>query len=115
MDLKELLAKECISCSNEVTRLSEIQARSYLNLLSDWRLQDFRLEKDVKTKNFEQALLLANALGKIAAEQNHHPDLYISWGLLKISIFTHAINGLSENDFILAAKLDRLLAQEPKL
>jgi len=109
MDLPELLAKECISCSNKIAHLNKTQVRSYLNLLSNWRLQEDKLEREIKTKNFKQSLLLANEIGLIAEQQNHHPDLYISWGILRISVFTHAINGLSENDFILAAKIDKLL------
>ncbi len=112
MDLPTLLAKECTSCTQKTPPLSGEQARSYLSLLSKWQVNNHKLEREIKTKDFEQALLLANDIGKIAQAQNHHPDLNISWGKLTITVFTHAINGLSENDFILAAKLDNLFKQK---
>lgn len=109
MELPQLLIKECIPCTTKTPIINQAQAQSYLMLLTNWSLKNGKLERKLKTKNFEQALSLANMIGQIANQQNHHPDLYISWGQLVITIYTHAINGLSENDFILAAKLDRLI------
>lgn len=109
MDLPQLLTKECIPCTAKTPIINKVQAQSYLMLLTNWSLKNGKLERKLNTKNFDQALGLANKIGQIANQQNHHPDLYISWGKLLITIYTHAINGLSENDFILAAKLDHLI------
>jgi 4a-hydroxytetrahydrobiopterin dehydratase len=112
MDLSSLLTKECVSCTNKTPKLTESQIQQYLRLCPQWHLIRGKLEREIKTKNFEEALSLANQIGKIAQEQNHHPDLFVSWGLIKISIFTHANKSLSENDLILAAKIDAHLLRE---
>lgn len=79
--------------------------------LSGWTFeeQDKHLRKQVKTKNFLESLALANKIGEVAEEQGHHPDLLVRWGELNIELWTHKIDGLSEADFILAAKIDRLI------
>ena len=110
MDLSELGSKKCTPCNKNTPPLQKTQLQYYLNLLPSWAMQDNKLEREIRTKSFSQSLALANIIAGIAEEENHHPDLFISWGFLKITIFTHAINGLSENDFILAAKLDRALS-----
>ncbi len=67
-----------------------------------------RLEREFTFKNFRRAMALANAIAVLAEEQGHHPDLHVGWGRLAVTLFTHAVGGLHENDFILAAKIDRL-------
>jgi len=76
----------------------------------DWKLSgDVRkISKEWKFKNFADALVFANKVGAIAEEENHHPDLTVKWGSVTAELSTHAIGGLSENDFILAAKIDKL-------
>ena len=71
------------------------------------------LEKDYKFKNFRQALDFTNRVGELAEEQNHHPDLYLAWGQVKITLWTHKIDGLTESDFVLAAKADQRLDAKP--
>ncbi|MGA8018147.1 MAG: 4a-hydroxytetrahydrobiopterin dehydratase [Desulfobacterales bacterium] len=63
--------------------------------------------REYKFKNFRQALDFTNRVGELAEEQGHHPDIYLSWGRVKLKIWTHKINGLTESDFIFAAKVDR--------
>ncbi len=76
----------------------------------EWSVVDgHHLEREVKLRNFRQAMALANRIAEIAESQGHHPDLLVSWGRLKITLFTHAIHGLHENDFIMAARIDALL------
>ena len=70
--------------------------------------KSFYLIKDFKFKNFEESQNFVNKVGKIAEQENHHPDISFGWGYCKIKIFTHAIKGLAESDFILAAKIDKL-------
>jgi 4a-hydroxytetrahydrobiopterin dehydratase len=69
---------------------------------------NFLLEKHFKFKNFEESQKFVNKVGKISEEEGHHPDISFGWGYAKINITTHAIEGLSENDFILAAKIDQV-------
>ena len=69
-------------------------------------INEHHLEKEYRFKNFKKALEFTNIVGKIAEEEGHHPDLYLSWGKLKIQLFTRKIEGLSESDFILAAKIE---------
>ncbi len=79
----------------------------------NWKLVDgHHLLREVRRRNFRDALALANAIGEIAEAQMHHPDLLVSWGRLTVTLFTHAIDGLHENDFIMAARIDELLAAE---
>jgi len=70
------------------------------------------LQREIRRKDFRESLKLANSIGEIAESQRHHPDLLVSWGRLVVTLFTHAINRLHENDFILAARMDELLAAE---
>lgn len=78
-------------------------------LQPDWKVvDDHHLERSFKFKNFKEALEFTNAVAKIAEQEQHHPDIYLAWGKVKITLWTHKINGLSENDFILAAKIDKL-------
>ena len=79
----------------------------------EWAIVDGRrLEREIVLKDFREALALANRIGEIAEGQNHHPDLLVSWGKLHITQYTHAVDGLHENDFILAARIDALLRPE---
>ncbi|MGA9476556.1 MAG: 4a-hydroxytetrahydrobiopterin dehydratase, partial [Desulfobacterales bacterium] len=73
-----------------------------------WMIVDeHHLEREYKFKNFRQALDFTNRVGELAEEQGHHPDIHLSWGRVKLKIWTHKINGLTERDFIFAAKVDR--------
>ena len=71
-------------------------------------IEDHHLEKTYKFKNFVEALAFTNKVGELAEASQHHPDIYLAWGQVKITLWTHKIGGLSENDFILAAKMDVL-------
>jgi len=67
------------------------------------------LEKEYKLEDFKEALDFTNRIGKLAESQDHHPDIYLTWGKVKVTIWTHKIDGLTESDFIFAAKTDQLL------
>jgi 4a-hydroxytetrahydrobiopterin dehydratase len=76
-----------------------------------WQVMGERqLEKEYRFKDFREALGFTNKVGELAEAQGHHPDIYLAWGKVKLSIWTHKINGLTESDFVLAAKADRLLS-----
>ncbi len=109
MKITDLSAKHCSPCTSPPPRLSEREIGDYINLLPSWQLKEGKLERRIKVKDFKDALSLANRIGDIAERENHHPDLLVAWGLLSISIYTHAVQALTENDFILAAKIDGLI------
>lgn len=109
MEQISLSARKCKPCSSNQAPVSQEEIKHYLSQLSNWQLNNGKIEREIKVKDFRAALDLANRIGEIAEREDHHPDLTVSWGLLKISIFTHAIKGLSENDFILAAKINECL------
>lgn len=108
----ELANKSCIPCSGGVPTLSESESRDLLGRLgSPWRLNgEGHLEAAYLFDDFAGALGFANTLGTIAELEGHHPDLHVAWGRCGVEIWTHAIDGLSESDFILAAKAQRAFA-----
>ncbi len=77
-----------------------------------WKLQQNAIEREIKFADFQQALDFVNRVAAIAEEEDHHPDIFISYSLVRLTLFTHKAGGLTKNDFILAAKIDRLLAAQ---
>ena len=110
--MSALAEKECVACKDGVAPLKgEALAKLARELDGQWRVVDERqLEKEYKFENFRDALRFTNQVGELAEAQNHHPDIYLAWGKVKLMISTHKVNGLTESDFILAAKADRLRA-----
>lgn len=109
MEHCNLADKSCTPCKGEQQPFSLTEATEHLATLSEnWGLnaEGTRLTRYFKFKNFARALSFTNALGKLAEEEGHHPDFELGWGYVVVHIQTHSINGLSENDFILAAKTD---------
>jgi len=107
---EQLCSKRCAACEGGVQRLSEAQAREQLGALADWRLIDGnrRLRKDWKAKNFRVGMEFINRIAELAEQEGHHPDLHLEdYRHVWIALSTHAIGGLSDNDFILAAKIDQ--------
>jgi 4a-hydroxytetrahydrobiopterin dehydratase len=107
-DLKE---KKCVPCEGGVTPLDKQAAQKLLLQLKQWQLNESNTEisKEYKFKNFYQTISFINAIAWIANNQNHHPDIEAGYNYCKVRYSTHAIHGLSENDFICAAKIDALL------
>ena len=105
----KLAEKECVSCHGGVPPLPVDESKALLAQLNDWELVDnHHLQKSYRFPNFAQALDFVDRVGAIAEEQNHHPDIFLAWGKVKIQIWTHKIDGLTESDFIFAAKVDAL-------
>jgi len=108
-----LAAKNCVPCDAGVARLTNAEIVPLLAQLEGWAVEDgtadvgHHLEKLYAFPDFVQALAFVNRVGAVAEEQGHHPDLCLSWGEVRLVILTHAIDGLTENDFILAARCDR--------
>ena len=109
--MSELAKKRCVPCEGGVDAYTpDIAADMMKELSGDWMLVDdaHLLVKECRFKDFKEAMLFANKVAEIAEEENHHPELNIAWGSVSIELATHAIGGLSENDFILAAKIDQI-------
>ncbi|OIP60720.1 MAG: 4a-hydroxytetrahydrobiopterin dehydratase [Nitrospirae bacterium CG_4_9_14_3_um_filter_53_35] len=106
----DLASKECVPCKGGVPPLKGQELKSLWDTLGNhWQVIDERyLEKEYKFKNFREALDFTNKVGELAEAQGHHPDITLSWGKVKLMVWTHKINGLTESDFIFAAKSDRL-------
>jgi len=112
--MAHLADRQCVPCKGGVPPLTAEQIAPLLAQLEGWRVIDnHHLEKRYKLKNFAQALDLVNRIGAIAEEQNHHPDMVLAWGRVDVTIWTHKINGLTESDFVFAAKCDRAFAALP--
>jgi 4a-hydroxytetrahydrobiopterin dehydratase len=104
----ELAEKECTPCEKERPALKGDAIRRLSRKLGKgWKVVDeHHLEKEYAFEDFREALDFTNQVGEIAEKENHHPDIYLAWGKVRLNIWTHNIDGLSENDFILAAKAD---------
>lgn len=102
-----LADRQCVPCKGGVPPLSGDETAPLLAQLEGWNVVDgHHLEKQYKLKNFVEALELVNRIGAIAEQQNHHPDIFLAWGRVRVTIWTHKINGLTESDFVFAAKCD---------
>jgi len=108
--MEPLAQKKCVPCeSGGLPLKGDILVTLYDQLESGWNIIDeHHLKKVYHFKDFRQALMFTNEVGEIAEIEGHHPDLYLAWGVVKVMIWTHKINGLTESDFILAAKCDRI-------
>jgi 4a-hydroxytetrahydrobiopterin dehydratase len=105
----ELATKTCVPCRGEIPPLKGKELATLGNQLDGWNvIEEHHITKAFKFPNFREALKFANRVGELAEEQGHHPDISLAWGKVEITIWTHKINGLTESDFILAAKIDRL-------
>ena len=113
LKMDDLSKKKCVACDGKIPPFNTSEIHKYLKKVDGWDVksnddQSFYLIKNFKFKNFEQSQKFVNKVGNIAEEENHHPDLSFGWGYCKIKIFTHAIKGLAESDFVLAAKIDKI-------
>ena len=108
--MSALAEKECVPCKGGVEPLKGNDLRTLgAQLNPGWQIvREHHLEREFKFKDFREALNFTDKVGELAEEQGHHPDIYLSWGKVKVTIWTHKIDGLTESDFVLAAKIDRL-------
>jgi 4a-hydroxytetrahydrobiopterin dehydratase len=107
----ELVGKKCLACEGDVKSLSKEQVVGYLSAMQAWNLTEDskRIRREWRVKDFTAALDFFNRIGTVAEDEGHHPDLHlVGYRNVTVEIWTHSIGGLSENDFILAAKIDRL-------
>ena len=111
--MTDLDQKKCVPCEGGVPALDLSDIHKYQKKIEGWDVVKndkniYFLEKRFKFKNFLESQKFVNEVGKVSEEEGHHPDIFFGWGYAKINITTHAIEGLSENDFILAAKIDNI-------
>jgi 4a-hydroxytetrahydrobiopterin dehydratase len=107
--VSELAERQCVPCRGGVPPMAGDEIRRMLEQLSGWEVRnEHHLRKEYKFANFREALAFVNRVGELAEEQGHHPDICFGWGQAEIRIWTHKIDGLTESDFILAAKIDKL-------
>ena len=111
--MSDLYNKKCIPCRGEVPSFDISEIHKYLKKIDGWDVKknedkSYFIEKNFKFINFSESQKFINEVGNIAETEGHHPDIIFGWGYAKIKIYTHAINGLCENDFILSAKIDNI-------
>ena len=109
--MSDLAKKTCIPCKGGVPPLKGEKLDALLEKLkNDWKIiKEHHLEKEYSFKNFKEALSFTIKVGELAENQGHHPDIFLAWGKVKLTIWTHKIDGLTESDFIFAAKADKEL------
>ena len=108
--MSELSSRQCVPCRGGVPALKGEQITTLLNQLAGWDvINQHHLKKNYRFSDFKDSLAFVNRVGAIAEEQGHHPDICFGWGQAEITIWTHKIDGLTESDFILAAKIDESL------
>ncbi len=113
--MSDISKKKCVPCEGKTIPFDISEIHKYQKKIDGWDIaknekNNFFLEKNFKFKNFKDSQDFINIIGKISEEEGHHPDITFGWGYAKIIITTHAIEGLSENDFILAAKIDKIIS-----
>jgi len=110
----DLMKKKCLPCKVGASPLKGESLEAYLSQLKPgWNvIEDHHLEREYTFSDFAKALTYVNKIGAVAEQEGHHPDLHLSYGKVKVEIWTHKINGLTESDFILAAKCDAFIDQD---
>ena len=112
-NMSDLADKKCIPCEGGIPAFDISEIHKYLKKIDGWDVkknesENFYLIKEFKFENFLESQSFINKVGSISEKEGHHPDISFGWGYAKIKIFTHAIEGLAESDFILAAKIDQI-------
>lgn len=107
--MSDLASKTCVPCRGGVPPLKGADLAALREQVEGWEVvEEHHIRKTFKFPDFRQALEFVNRVGELAEEQGHHPDIYLTWGKAEITTWTHKIDGLTESDFILAAKIDKL-------
>lgn len=108
--MNELSQKHCVPCEGDFPAMTIEQARDLMEHVPGWILAEDgkSISRSYEFKDFKEALTFTNRIGELAEEENHHPEIALSWGKVKVFLTTYAAKGLSENDFILAAKINGL-------
>lgn len=109
--VSNLAQQSCVPCRGGVPPLEGEELASFSGQVPDWTVVDgHHIEREIAFPDFRAALDFTNRVGELAESEGHHPDIFLAWGRVGIKIWTHKIDGLTESDFVLAAKIDRLHA-----
>ena len=109
MTTADLASKTCVPCRGGVAALKGAELRALAGQVPGWEVvNEHHLHRSYSFPDFVTALAFVNKVGELAEQQGHHPDIMLAWGKVEVTIWTHKINGLTESDFILAAKIERL-------
>lgn len=107
--MSELASRTCEACRSDTPPMQREEINELSPQIPDWEVvEDHHLRRTFKFKNFREALDFVNRVGELAEEQGHHPELHFGWGHVELEIWTHKIDGLTQSDFVFAAKVDRL-------
>ncbi len=107
--MSQLAEKRCIPCRGGIPPLTAEEIKPLLGQLEGWSVVDHHhLQKLVRFPDFQTALDFTNQVGAVAESEDHHPDIYLAWGKVELTLWTHKIDGLTESDFVMAAKIDRI-------
>ena len=104
----ELHEKKCIPCESGGIPLTDIEAKKNLEKITGWKLNGNKIEREFVFQDFKEVMKFVNNIARIAEEEGHHPDIHIHWNKVMLELWTHSMKGLSENDFIVAAKINTL-------
>ena len=113
--MSDLADKKCIPCEGNIPPFDKSEIHKYLKKVDGWDVksdkdENYYLIKEFSFKDFNESQKFVNKVGDVAEKENHHPDISFGWGYCRVKIFTHAIKGLAESDFVLAAKIDEISA-----
>jgi 4a-hydroxytetrahydrobiopterin dehydratase len=107
----DLANQDCVPCKGGVPPMSALEIQETLRQVPEWKAVDnHHLTRTFTFRDFKQALDFVNRAGAIAEQQGHHPDIFLAWGKAEITLWTHKVNGLTHSDFVMAAKIDQILA-----
>ena len=111
--MSDLYKKKCVACDGNIPPFDTAEIHKYLKKIDGWDViqdkeKNYYIEKNFKFNNYVESEKFVISVGKIAETEGHHPDIMFGWGYAKIKISTHAIKGLAESDFVLAAKIDKI-------
>lgn len=112
--MSDLTKKHCIPCESGDPPLPNVKEDELKAQVPDWSLlrdNEHKLRRQFKFKNFKEAMDFVNKVAKIAESEGHHPDIYVFYNKVQLDLFTHAVGGLSENDFIMASKIDSIVVE----
>jgi len=114
--MTDLTMKKCVPCESDIPSMEEDEIEEYQQEVPEWDVVEVdgipRLKRTFKFKNFAEALAFTDQIGEIAEEQGHHPVIELTWGRVIVEWWTHNINGLHENDFIMAAKTSEIYEED---
>jgi len=109
--MSSLASKTCVPCRGGVPPLKSQDLVALQKQVPEWQVvNEHHIVRQLKFPDFKQALAFVNRVGELAEDQGHHPDIFLAWGKAEITLWTHKIDGLTESDFIMAAKIDRVLS-----